>query len=353
MLANWPECKSALIGLSPILRYALTQSRCDCPDFVLPNSRAFGLPGIRLLQTLTSGFWLDRRKYSVLVAAQRGLRKTRALGQGAALQQLNASDAFLNHVKTDPDQDRLFFLSHRHYLACGLSAPQRIQAALCHYLHEDAQFSVAYADQVYRQTGLILWQAQIDGVQYDIRLQPGNDVLYEGGLSIVLHVNGGRVCVLSFSVVPRAIVLPDGPAGQPDTIAFVTRKQLTQLRDYQAAFNTAFDRCTPAHMCFAALSGIAMAQGQNWAFGIAPDKHPSYTSGLAAQFQRSYGDFWLSLSGRKLSQWGYLIDLPMRLTSLEELDPARRKRALARRAHIDGVLAATLDRITPLLRHSG
>lgn len=306
--------------------------------------------GITLLQTLTSGFLLDSRKYSVLVAAQRGLRKARVLAHRGAVQQLANSAAFNNHVKTDGNQDPLFYLSHRHYLARGLTPAQRTQAALCHYQHEDGRFDADYADQVYHRSGLILWEATAAGVHYDIRLLPGNDVLYEGGLSVVLHVDGGRVCVLSFSVVPTTIVMPAGPADLPPTIAFATRKQLTQTRDYQTAFNRAFDRCTPAHMCFAALSGIAMAQGQHLAFGIAPDKHPSFAPELATQFHRSYGDFWLSLSGRQLSEWGYLIDLPMQLTTLDALDAARRKRALARRAHIDAVLDATLDSIRPHLR---
>jgi uncharacterized protein len=296
---------------------------------------------------------LDRRKYSVLVAAQRGLRKVRALGNSDAVQLLTASPAFQCHVRTDTDPDPLFFLSHRHYLARGLNAQQRIQAALCHYQHEDSRFDAAYTRQVYHGGGLTLWHATIAGVAYDIKLLPGNDVLYEGGLSVVMHVDGGRVCVMSFSVVPTAIVLPGNPEDPglalPPKITFVTRKQLTQTRDYQAAFNKAFDRCTPAHLCFASLSGIAMAQGQKMAFGIAADKHPSYAPGLAAQFHRSYDDFWLSLSGRKLSEWGFLIDLPMKLTSLEFLDGSRRKRALTRRAHIDGVLNQTLATLTPYL----
>jgi hypothetical protein len=39
----------------------------------------------------------------------------------------------------------------------------------------------------------------------------------------------------------------------------------------------------------------------------------------------------------------------MKLTSLEFLDGSRRKRALTRRAHIDGVLNQTLATLTPYL----
>ena len=278
------------------------------------------------------------------------MRKSRVLGHGLALQQLAASTAFQAHVETDADQDRLFFLSYRHYLAQGLTAQQRIHAALCHYQHEDTQFTQSYTDQVYQGGGMMLWEKSVNGVRYDVRLMPGNDVLYEGGLSVVLHVDGGRVCVMSFSVVPSGMVVPYPKADLPGRIIFVTRKQLAQEHDYQVEFNKAFDRCAPAHFCFAALSGVALAQGQQFAFGIAPEKHPSYIPDMGAQFQRSYGDFWQSLLGQKLSPWGYLIDLPLRFKSLEELDPTRRKRALSRRAHISAVQEAALENMRPYVR---
>ena len=303
-----------------------------------------------MLQRLTSGFVLDRRKYSVLVAAQRGLRKARGLLQPGGLAALHASAAFQAHIRFDPDHDPLFFLSNRHYLAQGLAVADRIAAALCHYQHQDRAFTPDYAAAVYANGALTLWAQTVNGIRYDIRLMPGNDVAYEGGLSLVLHVDGGRVCVMSFSLVPTRILLPVGQTGLPDNMVFVTRKQLTQERDYQVAFNKAFDRCTPGHLCLGALAGIAQAQGHSFLFGIAAERHPSFIPAMASHFQTAYSDFWRSVSGKKLSDMGYLIDLPMQLPPLESLEPTRRKRATARRQHIAGVVQATVDTIGPLLR---
>jgi uncharacterized protein len=305
------------------------------------SDRAKGWSEIALLGTLLTGFWTDRRRYSVQVAAQRVLRKSRIIGKGGARLALSQSPAFGAHVATDPDRDALFYLSHRDYLAKGLTPAQRTQAAVCHYSHEDRTFDASYARHVYGNGALILWQRTVAGVSYDIRLMPGNDVLIEGGLSVVLHVDGGRVCVLSYSIVPTATLIRRPAPGMPAQIIFATRKQMTPVRDYQNAFNAAFDRCTPAHLCFGALSGIALAQGQRFVFGIAPQVHPVWAPERAAQFDTAYRDFWLSLSGRQLSPLGYLIDLPMRLTPVDALDPPRRKRALARRAHIDAVVTSS------------
>ena len=309
-----------------------------------------------MLHRLISGFVLDRRKYSVLVAAQRSLRRARGLLQSAGLAELQASAAFLAHVGFDADHDPMFYLSNRHYLAKGLPTAHRISAALCHYLHQDRAFTPAYMAQAHSAAGLTLWNRTVNNIRYDIRLMPGNDVAYEGGQSLVLHVDGGRVCVMSFSLVPARILLPASTfcpadaADPPETLLFVTRKQLTQVRDYQAAFNTAFDRCTPGHLCFGALAGIAQAQGHKFVFGIAAERHPSFIPAMATQFQTAYNNFWLSVSGRKLSDMGYLITLPMQLPALETLEPTRRKRATARRAHIAQVVQTTLDTIGPLLR---
>lgn len=290
-----------------------------------------------------------------MTALQRARRKLLVLGYQSDLALLAGSPAFRAHVARGTQRDPLFFVSHRHYLAKGLTAWQRLDAAVCHYRHEDTRFGPGYGVQVYQGGGLKLWEKTVAGVRYDIRLSQGNDVLYEGGLSIVLHVDDGRVCVLTFSVVPTTLVMPDLAPEQDAAIGqkiiFVTRKQLTPVRDYQTAFNAAFDRCTPAHLCFAALSGLALAQGFHCAFGIAPDRHPSFAPELSGQFQTAYSDFWLSLSGRKLSSLGYLIDLPMQLTPIDLLSGNRRKRALVRRAHGEQVLADTLERLTPHLRN--
>ena len=303
-----------------------------------------------MLHRLTSGFVLDRRKYSVFVAALRSLRKARGLLQSASLAELQASAAFQAHVGFDAGHDPLFFLSNRHYLARGLPVADRVGAALCHYQQQDMGFTRDYAAQVYVTGGLTVWAQTVNNIRYDIRLMPGNDVAYEGGLSLVLHVDGGRVSVMSFSLVPTRIMLPDTPTGVPETLLFITRKQLTPVRDYQSAFNIAFDRCTPGHLCLGALTGFAKAQGHGFVFGIAAERHPSFIPAMATQFRTAYNEFWLSVSGRKLSDMGYLINLPMQLPALETLEPTRRKRATARRAHIAQVVQTTLDTIGPLLR---
>jgi uncharacterized protein len=289
------------------------------------------------------------------VAVLRVLRASRILGMGDVRRQLMGNAAYQRHIAVVAKDDAVFFLSHRHYLARGLTSMQRAATALHHYEHEVNAFDAGYFDAVYRGHGLVVWRAEVGEDVFDIRLMPGNDVLYEGGVSLVMHHNGGRIAVVSYANVPAEIFAPD--LGSPDHVSsmgdqiiFVTRKQLTADHSYQKAFNKAFDRSTPGHFGFAALSGIALAQGLDRVAAISPEAHPSCSAGLEKHFQVAYTDFWESLSGRRESPFGYIVDVPMRMTPLDELDAKARKRAQARRAHLHEIQEGAQEIIRRHLR---
>lgn len=265
---------------------------------------------------------------------------------------LARNPAYQAHQKSVGSTDAVFFLTHRHYLARGLTSHQRAVAALHHYTHETAVWDDAYFDAVYRQGSLTLWRREYEGTVFDIRLMPGNDVLYEGGLSLVLHVDGGRVCVVSFSVVPQSTFVPSPIAtGAPpsDDLIFVTRKHSAFDHSYQKVFNKAFDRTTPAHLCFGALTGIAMAKGHRRILGIAAAVHPSITPEYKDRLEAAYSSFWESMGGQAAGKYGYLVDVPMQLKPLDELDAKARKRAIARRAHADSARDSAYE---IMLRHT-
>ncbi len=303
-----------------------------------------------------AGFLPDCRRYSVPVAVLRAIRSSRILGMRQLQDELNDLPAFQRHMLEGGASDPLFFLSHRYFLAQGLSANARAEAALAHYRHESTMFTDDYLEQVYRGGGLLLWSRTVEDVAYDIRLMPGHDVLHEGGLSIVLHVDGGRVCVLSYSTVPLHLLQTDTaeatpePAQRDALVPFLVRKQLAHDHSYQVAFNKAFDRATPAHLCLGALAGVALPQGLTQAFGVDAERQVSYEPSRHADFARSYAEFWTTVGGTKVSPFGFLIDLPMKLSSLEDMNARQRKRARVRRAHIDGVQASADQAIRACLR---
>lgn len=301
-----------------------------------------------MLLRLPAQFVSDCSTYSPAVALVRFGRALRAWLMGDVRRRIESNAACRQHQALVARDDPLFYLSHRHYLAKGLTADQRAAAALCHYQRETSAFDETYFDLVYRQGALVLWRHEYEGRVFDLRLMPGNDVLYEGGASIVLHMDGARLAVLSYSAVPSAVFVSEN--GAPEPVLFVTRKQLTQNHDYQKVFNKAFDRTTPGHLCFGALTGVALAQRMDRVVGIVAAAHPSCTPELEGRMKVAYDEFWASLEGRAGSPFGQVIDLPMRLTPLEELDAKARKRAVARREHIRQVQESAQATIARHLR---
>jgi uncharacterized protein VirK/YbjX len=299
------------------------------------------------ITAVLAGFRAEAGTYNLGARILRTMRRSRIIGHAQEVEGLSTNPAFEGHMRTDPVPDPLFYLSHQHYLARGLSIHDRIMAAKAHYAHETAAFDSRYIAQVYRGDGLVLWSSTREDVTYEIRLLPGNDVLYEGGVSLVLFVDGVRVCVLSYTIVPSAVVVPTWHS--PELI-FVSRLQLTHHHGYQSAFNRAFDRCMPGHLCFGALAGVATVLGQDQVLGIDAVRSPSWSHSRKDQFSTTYDGFWQSMSGRKVCDLGYEIEIPLHLSSLTEMDAARRKRACRRRSHIDAVQGSTQDVLSAHLR---
>jgi hypothetical protein len=288
------------------------------------------------LSTVLSGFLPDCRRYSVPVAVVRVLRGSRLLGMTDLHAALAAQPAFQRHVALKGPQDGAFFLSYKHFLAQGLGGRTRAEAALAHYRHESEAFVPAYLDAVYEPEGLTLWAAEVEGVRYDMRLMLGHDVLHEGSLSVVFHVDGGRVCVLSFATMPGRLL---GLGEEAPLVPFVVRKHLAQDHSYQTAFHKAFDRVTAAHLTFGAMSGIALAQGMPELVGVTAERQVSFRPARSEEFARAYTEFWESVGGRKVSDLAWRIPAQMELSPLEEMNARQRKRARTRRAHIEAVQA--------------
>lgn len=307
-----------------------------------------------MLAPITRSFLADWRSRPPHVAVLRALRSCRVLAHGDARTELFANAAYQAHVRAVAAADEIFFLSHRHYLVRGLTAAQRVAAAAHHYRHELQAFDRGYFDRVHAGAGLELWRAEAEGTVFDLVLQPGNDVLYEGGASLVLRHEGQRICVLSYSTLPASLFAPAAPAADspPSSVLFVTRKQPTSDYSYQRVFHKAFERTTAGHVCFAALTGLALALGHRSVVGIATDSHPSTKPDREQHFRAAYDEFWTSLGGVRDSRLGYRVPVPMQFPPLEELDAKHRKRANARRAHLDAVRASAQRAIAARLSSS-
>jgi uncharacterized protein VirK/YbjX len=299
---------------------------------------------------LLARHWLARRHYPLPSWLACIARSLRVLLFQRAHRQLLALDIYSRYVTLAHD-DVYHHLSHRYYLAQGISLRERVRCVLAHYIFEDSGFDTAYKQAVYRDGGLPLWRHanEAGGRGFEIRLEMAARLCAEGDLTISLHAMGdaGGACLhrLSFSWVDGAFAGVDSPI-----VPFIARNQghRADVAEAFAAFEQAFPHNSPSFFCFAALQGIAQALGIGEVVAVKSAWQSAYTPAEARHFANAYDGFWETLGGVATNGPLWRIALPFRLKPLSEISPKHRKRAALRREYWQAIGEAAR---TTLLRH--
>lgn len=282
--------------------------------------------------------WIARRHYPFASWAACIARSLRVLLFRRAHLELLAMDVYRNYV-TQVHDDVFHHLSHRNYLAKGLSLRQRVRCVLTHYRFEDATFDAAYKHAVYRDGGLVLWRRDGDGGQVEVRLGMAQRLNAEGDLTLSLLVDGKCVHRLSFSWVDERFA-GTAELGGPGMLPFIARNQgpRTGAHDAVDAFRRAFPHnsplvTTPGFFCFAALQGIAQALGMDQVMAVKSAWHCAYDASAEKYFANAYDGFWRILGGDELPGRAWHIALPFYMKPLADIPSKHRKRATLRREH--------------------
>src|SRR5689334_23035210 len=96
-------------------------------------------------------------------------------------------------------------------------------------------------------------------------------------------------------------------------------------------FDRRFKGAAPQLFCLFAISGIAMSNGFKNVLGIKHDLQISYDNDYELGFRHSYTDLWEKFGGVNVSGGSFLLDLPLKLSPLELVNPTHRRRAMYRR----------------------
>lgn len=273
--------------------------------------------------------WYARRHFPLPSWAACVARSLRVLLFYRFHLRLLALEIYRNYVS--PAHDDVFHhLSHRHYLIRGLSLQQRVHCVGVHYRFEQATFDCTYKRAVYSGGGLVVWQRELDGAVFSLRLEMAARLCAEGDLTICAYVGDQVVHRLSFSWVEGTFVGVDAPI-----VPFVARNQgrRADVVDAFAAFERAFPQNSPSFFCFAALQGIALALGIDQAVAVKSTWQCSYTAVDDRHFANAYDGFWQTLGGMPLSLKAYRIALPFYSRPLSDTPAKHRKRARMRREH--------------------
>ncbi len=222
--------------------------------------------------------------------------------------------------------DFFHHLRHQFYLSKRLSTRRRLEVALHHHDYEFSRYSDAYRAQVYRNSGLILWQADVDGTHFCIRLTASRDLSWEGDLSVVLHADGARLCTMSFTYVDASLF---GAGSGP--MMFVTRNQSDPHRPEQQLFRQSFRHSMPPYFCLAAVFAIAQANGMDSIAAVRHQAQIACTPDNEAVLKNSYDEFWRAFRATELDAQSFVLPVPMMLTPLSEIKAKHRGRAVERR----------------------
>lgn len=223
--------------------------------------------------------------------------------------------------------DPLHFMSHRDYLARGWSLAHRFDAALWHYRHESHYFDEAYLRQAYGKSGLRLWSQQVGAHSFEIQLRCADDMRREGDLHVVTLVDGKCVAKMAFVWTNGALF---GHESRP--AMFISRNQSHRCPELEV-FRTCFKQNSPPYFCFAALCGIAQAEGMQEIYGVHHARQISFQTQFTDGFRHSYSEFWAKFGGQNTNGIAYRIALPVQLNSLNCVAANHRGRAERRRAH--------------------
>lgn len=221
------------------------------------------------------------------------------------------------------------------YLALGLSARDRLQAAHHHYAFlNDHVRSNALAKL--HDEGVRLWDAVPGDIELAIELgfplsfdHPGRKEDQEGDLLLVL-VAGGRPCfAIGFTVVPLSLA---GIGGAAESALFIGRVQgVCRDADLMRRVTRSLGDISPRDLLWSALEGIASALRIDHALGVSNDSHVLNAERDGEGFSFDYDAYWQALGGtRTPQQWDWL-PLPVQGKPLAEVPQKHRRRTERKR----------------------
>jgi uncharacterized protein VirK/YbjX len=219
------------------------------------------------------------------------------------------------------------------YLMRGLAAPTRTACFVHHYRRLHLALPDDLLDRILQGDLAIFSLSEADH-RFEITLgrslhvSNSRQVDNEGELSLRLLVDGTRVYVLSFTIVPGWVV--ESPAAE---IFLVTRIQgeLGVFPQISLA-SKAMHGMPPEMLLMAALQGLGEAFQIREMAGIGATRHLSYWAEEDAIFKRAYDEFFTRIGAVQNPAGFYAAFFPLPEKSLSLVKRGQKTRARARRA---------------------
>jgi uncharacterized protein VirK/YbjX len=215
----------------------------------------------------------------------------------------------------------------RDYLFRGLTLAERADCLLLHHRKLLEKLPDRFLRRLPgRDADLLKFEDELS--RYSVTMGLPGLFQDEGELSLNLEVDGERVFVLSFTVIPGRVVQSDAT-----DVLLVTRLQGEPGRSEQIRQATkAMHSVGPPALLLAALQGIAEAWEIREMAGVPARRLRSYEEQYAAHLTATYDDFFLEL-GVVQNEAGFFVSpIPLPQKPMREIKAGHKLRTKAKRA---------------------
>ncbi len=212
------------------------------------------------------------------------------------------------------------------YLACSLSINEKLQALFYHYNYLKTTFSLNQLEQLFND-GIECYAEDIEKDKYSIVLTGSSTLEFEGSLSLFLKMNGMKIAVLSFTIVPGELFGLDD-----EKVGYITCLQ--RKGQHKASIQIAikhFRDIIPSFILMRSFEAILSVLKIDTCVGVA------YTNQITAMqnvnnenYYSFYDEHWMNYGGI-YKNGNYIIPIPLTQKPLLLIKQTHRNRTVKKR----------------------
>jgi uncharacterized protein VirK/YbjX len=238
----------------------------------------------------------------------------------------------------------ILYRPYRRYLANSFGKGRRRAALLHHYSRFGACVGATFY-QLLLQQRPPLWQQQLGGADFAIRISFTAALHHEGDLQLIFEIDSQPLYYVAFSITPGWLV--DSSAQDALLIARV-QGVAGNFEAIRRATKACRDVSPPA-LLMSAVQGIASALNVEVIAGVTNQEQLTANIDADRNVHFDYNAFWATYPG-SASPGFHLISLPLRPKPLSQVDCTHRRRTRHKRQFKGEVASAAEQSFRALLR---
>ena len=212
------------------------------------------------------------------------------------------------------------------YLSCSFNNNEKLQALFYHYKYLKTTFNLNQLKQLFND-GIECYAEDTENDKYAIVLTGSSKLEFEGSLSLFLKMNGVKIAVLSFTIVPGALF-----GLEDEKVGYITCLQ--RIGQHKAGIHIAikhFKDIIPSFILMHSFEAILSVLKIDTCVGV------SYTNQISAMrsvnnesYYSFYDEHWMNYGG-VYKDGNYIIPTPLAQKPLLAIKQTHRNRTVKKR----------------------